>query len=339
MRWNLKLFVFVYLIFNCFSVVWAKAYFARSNARNGLFMRQRPGTKYKKIGSIPFKAQVKVVDRFGPKDKIGSLKGYWLKVDYNGKVGWAFSGFLSVFQRKSAISERDFTSRVYTAWLKLGESHNHCKEFDYFPDGGMRSFYCHLQEFLSYRELQSYVGIPIFQKGPHSRGSLDLNSKSSFGHYNPAFVNKLAHLFIPSEKGSLYHKFTQPIYDKYVRPLARTFLAVFVKLHKNRSFWKKEADFYEEFLQEGKQTASYDYEKFYDFMHPEYIKDGSINTAVSNQYLSYNSPWEGNVVKTVVAFWVRRRLDRTYDEFYRGLVALLKVYDKAFLYQYASKKP
>lgn len=300
-------------------------------------MRQRPGIKFKKIGSIPYNAVITVKDLYGPLGKVGALSGYWLKVRYGRVEGWAFSGFLNVYKNPAKISPEGMRGRVYTAWLRIGDTRNHCREFDYFPDGGIRNFYCHAQEFLSYRDLQNFLPIPIFSSGPHSHDKLQLNSKSEFGHYNPAFVNKLADLFIPTEKGSLFHDYTQPIYDKYIRPLARTMLAVFVKLHKNRDFWQNEARFYREFLENNSSKSSYDYEKFYDFMHPEYIKDGSINTAISNQYLSYKSPWNGNVVKTVVAFWVRRKIDGTYDEFYRGLVKLLKIYDNDFLYRLAKR--
>jgi len=39
----------------------------------------------------------------------------------------------------------------------------------------------------------------------------------------------------------------------------------------------------------------------------------------------------GNVVKTCIAFWIRRTIDGTANEFYKGLLKLLKTYDPGLL--------
>ena len=45
----------------------------------------------------------------------------------------------------------------------------------------------------------------------------------------------------------------------------------------------------------------------------------------------FDGGWNGNAVKTAVAFCIRRSVDGTADEFYAGLVSLLKLYDAAAL--------
>jgi hypothetical protein len=41
----------------------------------------------------------------------------------------------------------------------------------------------------------------------------------------------------------------------------------------------------------------------------------------------YGTPYDVNVVNTSVAFWVRRSIDGTMPEFYRGLEKLVRAYD------------
>jgi hypothetical protein len=61
--------------------------------------------------------------------------------------------------------------------------------YDYgFNDGWMLNKFEYVNSIMSYKEFQSKTEIPIYINGPHSSSKLNLNSRFSFGHYNPKFV-------------------------------------------------------------------------------------------------------------------------------------------------------
>jgi len=83
--------------------------------------------------------------------------------------------------------------------LALPKTQNGCPDvYDYFPDGGMRIFWCHVQTVLPYAKLAEMSGVPIFLSGPHGKDALVLDSKTGFGRYNPAFVRWLIDRALPA---------------------------------------------------------------------------------------------------------------------------------------------
>ncbi len=199
--------------------------------------------------------------------------------------------------------------RARQLWLALPESKERCGEFDYFPEGGMRNFYCHLLSQTGWAELQKIAGMPIFLKGPHSKARLDLKSRKSFGYYNPELVRWLGATFIPAAGDEKFRALTQPIYDKYVRPLARTFYASHEKLRADGAFLEQEKRALLAAVAKGR-VDEMPYEKYYNYTGGEY---------------------DGNVSKTAVAFWIRRSIDGTDGDFFSDLTRLLGAYDARFL--------
>ncbi len=63
----------------------------------GLNLRSEPDAKSKKITVLPFAGKVKVLKSKGEKIFFAGRYGKWVNVDYSGKKGWVFSGFLSTF--------------------------------------------------------------------------------------------------------------------------------------------------------------------------------------------------------------------------------------------------
>lgn len=283
----------------------------RITANSGLTLRERPGKEYPKVSIIPWDAQVEVLDTSGPIEIIKGKKSPWFKLSYQGKEGWAFGYYITTFPNQKSSLEEDFRIRLYSAWLKLGESKNHCSDtFDYFPDGGMRIFYCHIKEFMDYEFLSRYLTIPIFKSGPHSRFALNLNATHDFGHYNPEFVLHIRKLFLPALKNPFFLRMSTSIYNQYIKKLAETFEVTYKVLESNPSYKKGELDAYTSHLQTS-PGANFDYEKYYYFLS---------KTKYANVY-------DGNVVKTCVAFWLRRNLDGTASEFYEGLRELMNLYN------------
>lgn len=64
------------------------------DARDGLRMRETPGASGKVITLIPYKSEVLFISEKNESVTIGKVTGKWTEVEWNGKRGWVFSGFL-----------------------------------------------------------------------------------------------------------------------------------------------------------------------------------------------------------------------------------------------------
>ncbi|HBS04838.1 MAG TPA: hypothetical protein DEA96_07740 [Leptospiraceae bacterium] len=216
------------------------------------------------------------------------------------------------------------------AMLQLPESVNGCPEGSvYFPDGGMRSFYCHINEVISYEKARSIVPVAIFLDGPHAE-NLDLDNTGSFGHYNPEFVEMLVEYGVPGSESEDFRKATQIIYDQYVASLARIMYVTYRKFQKNPELLRQEGNILAyKIKSQGKVERLY-YEKYFYFMNPGFAEnpDGGFEYFVDR---GFAGGYDGNVVKTAAYFWIRRSLDGTDKAFFRGLMKLMQTYDSAYL--------
>ena len=63
-------------------------------AESGLRIRTEPNLKSKRIGLIPYKTKILLLEE--KKETVTILKtpGKWTRVDWKGKKGWVFGGFL-----------------------------------------------------------------------------------------------------------------------------------------------------------------------------------------------------------------------------------------------------
>lgn len=205
---------------------------------------------------------------------------------------------------------------IRDAWLKLPQTQHQCPGVpDYFPNGGMRNFYCHAKELLSYQQLLELIALKPFVSGPHNDGGLDLNNKTRFGHYNPEFVRRLSEILLPAADDSAFREQTQEIFDAYVRELARTYYMVHVHLFSDPNFVEAEKALYLKLMQNDQLPGFYA-DKYFDF-------------AGLGQRQNYG--FNGNIVKNAVLFWLRRSLDGSEKAFYDGLEKLLSLYDEGFL--------
>jgi hypothetical protein len=222
---------------------------------------------------------------------------------------------------QAPLVQREAADRARRLWQSLPKSASGCRDFDYWPEGGMRSFYCHLSSMISWAELQHLSPVSVFESGPHTPRRLDLRSRHGFGHYNPAFVRWLGRAFIPGARDGVFRAATQPIYDSDVKPLARIFFDTHEKLWTHRAFLDTEARRLQQQLA-GSGTPVMGYGKYFSFMTPGFL---------SGDPGPVNSDPDGNVVDTAVAFWIRRSIDGTADLFFDNLRALLRTYDAPYL--------
>lgn len=247
----------------------------------------------------------------------------------------AVSCAVTVPAREGGQTPAVLDALVRAAWMEIGGSSSKCEEYDYFPNGGMRNWYCHILTFVSYRKFADLIGVPIFISGPHTATDLTLDSPDSFGRYNKEFVARLRRVLIPGENNIAFRTATQGSYDRSVRPLARIFFVTYRKLKDNPSFLEEEKRRYLALIRSGSLKPYY-YEKFFYFMN-----SGFIDSRDDESYLmkhGFDGGWDGNVVKTCVAFWIRRSIDGTAGEFYAGLEKLLQTYDGTFLADFSGRE-
>jgi len=219
-------------------------------------------------------------------------------------------------------------SLVRNVWTGLGTFPNTCPgEFDYFPGGGMRIFACHVFAACPYETLVRLAGGRVFLSGPHTATHLVLDSDTEFGHYDPAFVRFARENFIPGAKDETFRKQTQGIYDSYVKERAMLFDATYRKAAADPTCWANEVERYRGLLEAG-QLPKWDYERYFFFMNDDFCSHANVGMDYFYDH-GFDAGYDGNVVKTCVAFWIRRTLDGTADEFYKGLQELRRTYEGA----------
>ena len=244
----------------------------------------------------------------------------------------AFAGILVVLtaETSTAGEGRDaVASKIREVWLKLGKTKNACDEFDYFPQGGMRIFACHLKSLTSLEFLQEASGLVMFSQGPHQGARLKLDHRHQFGHYNPDFVRWMVENLVPGAGDAALRKATQAHYDKYVKPLARIFYATWQKARREPECFRREVERYRSMMDQKELPEMY-YERFFFFMNPDFCAHADAGFGYFYEH-GFDGGYDGNVVKTCIAFWMRRTIDGTADEFSRGLLKLIKTYDPGLL--------
>src|SRR5262249_28365307 len=138
-------------------------------------------------------------------------------------------------------------------------------------------------------QVAELAGVPIWAGGPHTRQiGLDLANQREFGHYNPDFVRKIPGFAIPGAKDPKFRELTRPTYDRILRERARIAYIVHKKLVTDRVAADAEQQAYEANMKSEAPDPRF-YERWYDFVETT----------------------DGNVAKTIVAWWLRRRMDGT----------------------------
>lgn len=209
--------------------------------------------------------------------------------------------------------------------LKEWTRKTQCSEFDYHPNGGLQSFWCHRPGRVTVASVRELAGVDIFTKGPHTADALKLDAASDFGQYNPAFVHWLVDKASPPERGSAAQKATQPYYDSHMKPLAEIFWKTHAKAHADQACFKREKAAYADLIAKKKLPKDY-YERWFFFMNP-YFCDNAPKVANFYYDNGFDAGVEGNVTKTVIGFWLRRAMDGTMDTFAEGLKKLLAAYE------------
>ncbi len=225
-------------------------------------------------------------------------------------------------------TEQALENALFEAALSRWSPTNLCPGYDYFPSGGIQSFWCHRPETLTVSKVRSLAGVDIFASGPHGRDDLKLDDPGRFGHYNPAFVRWLVDKVAPAERGSLAQKATQASYEANLRPLAEIFWKTLEKLRADEACFSRERSLYKGAMA---RMARGHHERWFFFMNPSFCRRsalGQVGGAGDNFFYEngFDANFNGNVTKAAVGFWMRRSLDGTLDTFAEGLKKLITSY-------------
>lgn len=201
-----------------------------------------------------------------------------------------------------------------------------CSSFDYHPEGGLQSVWCHRPQTVTLKALADVASVPVFLSGPHSETELELKSRDTFGHYNPAFVRYLADHAV-SERGSMAQRATQGSYDRHLKPLATIFWQTYRKIQAEPACFERERSAYAAAIR--RKTPNY-YERWFYFMNPAFCNKGQPVESFLMSH-GFDGGVDGNVTKSVVGFWLRRSMDGTFDAFAAALKKGLDAYDPALL--------
>ncbi len=209
------------------------------------------------------------------------------------------------------------------AWSRLDRTQSTCSAYDYYPEGGARIFGCHLFSLVSFAQITELSRLRPFLSGPHAHG-LDYSAASDFGHYNPEFVSWLALHAIPAAADPEFRAATQPLYDRYVRPLAHAMYETHEKLINNPECFDAEQAEYAAAIANG-NTEGY-VEPWFFFMNEGYCDNRRADyEAFANS--GFDGGHNGNVIKTCVGFWLRRSMDGTERQFFQALTTLMETYE------------
>ena len=88
-------------------------------ATSGLYLRSQSKSQSRVITKIPYGSKIKVVELTGVKGKSGWIEDEWLKVEFRGRTGYVFAGYLSEMR----APEKKKTSGKLTESLQLFTQH------------------------------------------------------------------------------------------------------------------------------------------------------------------------------------------------------------------------
>jgi len=74
---------------------YSESFDARVNSRNGLRLRQTPSATAETVAKIPYFEIVKVLRTNGPTDVFRNTSKNWYFIEYKGKKGWIWGGYLT----------------------------------------------------------------------------------------------------------------------------------------------------------------------------------------------------------------------------------------------------
>lgn len=199
------------------------------------------------------------------------------------------------------------------------------KDYDKEQDGtwldvGLRAKYAMAKNYASLSQVEAVFGMPVFLKGPHKK-AINYQSTTSFGHYNPAFIQELERVFRLALKHPNYRAVLQQVYRVYLHNMALTYKDAYYYIHSNPAQLQAWQEAYNQQLKNKQGTLDGAMqEEFRAYADGGYFSQEVQDAA--NQIEDFEADWyEKN---TAPAFWLRRSMDGTAEQWLELLELVMK---------------
>jgi hypothetical protein len=195
----------------------------------------------------------------------------------------------------------------------------------WLPESGVRFLYAGMQRLLGPTALEALTGVAPFLSGPH--GALpNLTSHTDFGRYNPDFVVAVRKELETALADPRTADLARVIYDVKLRQQARVY---YLAYHAVKTFPDRGSliDAYQQAVAGGARCDSV----------PATQRMACSPTAVVRARLAsfsgavQRSGYDFYEAAVAPAFWIRRSIDGTEDEFFALLMLVLQRFDQAFV--------
>lgn len=223
---------------------------------------------------------------------------------------------------------------------------------------GFRSLYCSIRSVVSLEKLQTLSGLRVFQPGSPHDDELDFKA-SSFGRYNPEFLDWLDQVILPDGPDDLrVNDASRVVYEVQLGPLIRA-------LYRSHKILYSDAERFERFTQIHKDMCRLEYAAF---PYTEMSIGQEINVGIFSgrtpvvpfadmqkvyarfletgdktemekidlsrhmgDYLAYVHDEDWYLADTAVSFWVRRETGGSADKIHQLLEKTLAAFEPEVL--------
>jgi hypothetical protein len=210
---------------------------------------------------------------------------------------------------KSAASMTEKLMNINSNWSSMTPTYDDlCPS--YLPDLGVRVRYDRAKPELAKAIVEGIVGKKAFLKGPHANG-VDCSS-ASFGYYDPAFLTQLQEVLKTTLGSKVFVDKFGATYDAELKGYLRTYYLSY-EAGTSRPEVEKA---YLQMLEDPEKAAEAGF----------YLQEAFRSHADGLEADGYD--WYESV--TCPAFWLRRSIDGTADEFYSLLTLMLNTFDYEF---------
>jgi hypothetical protein len=185
---------------------------------------------------------------------------------------------------------------VASIWEYLSEAYEPIYDTDAtWLNSGLRAKYAMAKKYASLKILESTFGAKVFLKGPHT-GGLNFNSTTSFGYYNPDFINKVKAGFKEALTDPNYKRAMSTVYRNYLQGMANTYM-----------------DAYRYLNNDPKMLAALKSKYTADMARPGGTLDGSFQETFRSYAEDLEREKGADIFEgfTAPAFWLRRSMDGT----------------------------
>jgi hypothetical protein len=212
---------------------------------------------------------------------------------------------------------------IRTALTNLDSTEHHLHDFDYWPDGGLRTLYSHLMSFATYPQLAAKFGASVWLKGPHSNSRLDLHNQSSFGWYNPRFVEWIANNIRYVISNPAFCAMSSNMVEKYLRNLLFLYYASYNMLRCNPRSRERLLQGLLDGMEQNTLQPQY-------YWNISWINHLDPQDPITKLMVELDEMFDSNLASSAIYFWIRREIDGTAPIFFGLAVDMLNAYFPAY---------